>query len=419
MRAFVAAGLIFITALIFSFSPAQGAVGNQECLRCHGDRKLFKTLPDGMKVSLFTDANLLVRSKHARLACVDCHHDIRAIPHDPKLAKADCVKCHNKENLEYRGSIHGKKYAKGDADAPRCQTCHGSHQILPVKDPKSTVYPMNLVKVCLRCHTDTKITAQHAQMPGVEMVRSYTTSAHGKALSGAGLTVTAVCTSCHGTHNLTPHDDPNSSVNKMNIPATCGKCHPGILNVYKESIHGKALLLQKIKEAPACTDCHGEHIIAAATDPKSKVSAKNIPKTCSACHQAAGIVGKYGIASRRLETYEESYHGVANKFGRAVVANCASCHEYHDIRPSYDPLSSINKANIPKTCGKCHPKASEKFAQGKVHYEATKESAPGVFYVRTFYTWFIGILMVCFLAYMSIEIYGYVRRRGEQKNEPK
>jgi cbb3-type cytochrome oxidase subunit 3 len=46
-----------------------------------------------------------------------------------------------------------------------------------------------------------------------------------------------------------------------------------------------------------------------------------------------------------------------------------------------------------------------------VHIEKTKDSAPGVFYVRTFYTWFIGTLMVCFLGYMAIEVYGYRRRR--------
>lgn len=415
MRAFTFRAWALAAGIILFLPWSAGALSNQECLRCHADRKLFKILPDGMKVSLFTDANLLISSKHARQACVDCHHDIRTVPHDPKLAKADCVKCHNKENIDYRGSIHGKKYAKGDPDAPRCQTCHGSHQILPVKDPRSAVYPINLVKICLRCHTDTKITAKHPQMPGIEMVKSYSTSVHGKALASMGLTVTAVCTSCHGTHNMNPADDLSSPVNKMNIPGTCGKCHLGILNVYKESIHGKALLVQKIKDAPACTDCHGEHIIATASDPKSKVAAKNIPKTCSACHEAEAIVGKYGLASNRLETYEDSYHGTANKFGRAVVANCASCHGYHDIRPTYDPLSSVNQANIPKTCGKCHPKASEKFAQGKIHIQATKQSSPGVFYVRTFYTWFIGILMVGFLSYMSLEIYGYFRKRGEKK----
>jgi len=34
--------------------------------------------------------------------------------------------------------------------------------------------------------------------------------------------------------------------------------------------------------------------------------------------------------------------------------------------------------------------------------------------VRTFYTWFIGALMLCFLIYMSIDIYGSFRRRSQQ-----
>ena len=55
------------------------------------------------------------------------------------------------------------------------------------------------------------------------------------------------------------------------------------------------------------------------------------------------------------------------------------------------------------------------FAEGRVHFEKTRESAHGVFYVRTFYTWFIGTLMVCFLGYMAIEVYGYRRRRRQAR----
>jgi hypothetical protein len=52
-----------------------------------------------------------------------------------------------------------------------------------------------------------------------------------------------------------------------------------------------------------------------------------------------------------------------------------------------------------------------------VHFEKTKENAPGVFYVRTFYTWFIGALMVCFLSYMAMEMYGFRRRRRQARPE--
>ncbi|MBK7252845.1 MAG: hypothetical protein IPI04_02735 [Ignavibacteria bacterium] len=40
--------------------------------------------------------------------------------------------------------------------------------------------------------------------------------------------------------------------------------------------------------------------------------------------------------------------------GSAEVANCESCHGNHSIKPSSDTSSTINKKNLPKTCGKCH-----------------------------------------------------------------
>jgi hypothetical protein len=36
----------------------------------------------------------------------------------------------------------------------------------------------------------------------------------------------AVCTDCHGVHDILKADDPKSSVNPANLLATCQKCHP-------------------------------------------------------------------------------------------------------------------------------------------------------------------------------------------------
>ena len=123
------------------------------------------------------------------------------------------------------------------------------------------------------------------------------------------------------------------------------------------------------------------------------------------------LTAKYNIPSRRLVTYLDSYHGVANKFGETVVANCASCHGVHDIRPSSDPKSSIHKQNLPTTCGKCHPGAGKHFAEGRVHVEATKESLYGKWLVRRFYTIFISILVLLFVSYVGLDLLGHRRQR--------
>jgi len=40
-----------------------------------------------------------------------------------------------------------------------------------------------------------------------------------------GETSTAVCTDCHGHHEILPKSDPDSSVSSQNVVATCGQCH--------------------------------------------------------------------------------------------------------------------------------------------------------------------------------------------------
>ena len=385
-----------------------------ECLRCHGDLALTKAQPGERARTMYVDRAILTQSRHAKVPCTGCHTGISRLPHEPTLGRAECVSCHQREATAYADSIHGRGLAKKDADVPTCPRCHGGHNIAAVKEPTSRVQPLHLAKICMECHADSRITARHPEMPSVLVIRAYGDSVHGQAVTKKGLSVAPTCTGCHGTHDLKPADDPASPVNRANVAETCGGCHQGILTDYRQSIHAEALA-RGVKEAPTCTGCHGEHTIAAPSDPASRVAPRNIPKTCGSCHAAERIVLAYGLATKRGETYADSFHGIASKFGNPEAANCASCHGFHDVRPSSDPRSRVAKANLPATCGKCHPGAGAMFAEGRVHIEKTKESAPGVFFVRTFYTWFIGTLMVCFLGYMAVEVYGYRRRRRQAR----
>jgi hypothetical protein len=386
------------------------ALTDSECYKCHADPKKAEAgARDRDKESPLIDRAHLEESVHSGLGCVGCHADIQSLPHPEGLEPVNCSACHEAEGEKYLKSVHGAAFSRGDPDVPSCKKCHGDHHILAVSDPRSTVYPTNLVKVCITCHADESIEARH-DLPQQEFFRAYENSVHGRAIEEKGFVVAAACNDCHGTHEIKPLDDPESLGHKRNIPGVCGRCHTGIYEEYMESIHGKAID-SGIEDAPVCTDCHGEHTIAKVTDPQSKVYSKNIPTTCSACHDNLEIVAEYKLAARRYSTYLNSYHGVANKFGVPYVANCATCHGVHNIRPASDPLSTINKRNLPETCGKCHPGANKNFALGKVHIEATKESSVGVYVVRRFYTWFIGILVTCFVLYAVLETVGKVRKR--------
>ena len=99
---------------------------------------------------------------------------------------------------------------------------------------------------------------------------SYLQSVHGKAVA-AGSEKAAVCTDCHGSHEILAATDEHSPIFRFNVPATCAKCHESVKQEFMQSIHGQAIARGN-GQAPVCTDCHGIHSIKAHLDPNSSVS---------------------------------------------------------------------------------------------------------------------------------------------------
>ncbi len=401
LAAAVACAAIFSAGLAGAAAPSVN-----ECLDCHGDKTIEKTLPGGQVVPLYVDLKEYRLSVHGGGSCVTCHTDAKA-PHG-KLAGIDCGRCHADAAKSYAGSSHGKLHAKGVADVPACHDCHGRHDIRKSKDPAAHTFHLNIVAVCLRCHKDRAIEQRYG-LPDQKVMIAYERSVHGLA-SKAGQLGSAVCSDCHGNHEILPGDDPKSSTNRQNIPTLCGKCHDGILEKYERSVHGKGMR-GGIAESPVCTDCHGEHTISRIADPASPVAARNVPRTCTRCHDKEGISSRYALPKKRFSSYMDSFHGIAVEYGMTKAANCASCHGVHDILPSSDPESTVHKANLPKTCGQCHPNAGPNFARGAVHVEVTASKSPGVFAIRLFYTVFISFLMLLFVLHVGLETYGRWNRR--------
>jgi len=401
-----------LAATVLLSAGIAGAVlpGVGECLECHGDTTMEETLPDGRTLSLSVDLQTYRASVHGGGACVTCHVDAKA-PHE-RLKKVSCGRCHGDAEKSYWGSSHGKLHAKGVTDVPACHDCHGKHDIRKSMDPSARTFRLNIVATCLRCHKDQALERKY-DLPDREVMAAYEHSVHGMGSKKSGLLGSAVCVDCHGNHEILPGDQPRSATHRQNIPTMCGKCHPGILEQYDESVHGKGMRAG-IAESPVCTDCHGEHTIAKIGDPSSSVSHRNLPKTCSACHDKEAISTRYALPKKRFSSYMDSFHGIAVEYGMTKAANCASCHGVHDILPASDPASSVNKANLPRTCGKCHPKAGPNFAKGDVHVEVSPKKAMGVFAVRIFYTIFIGALVILFVLHLGLELYGRWNRRKEK-----
>ncbi len=381
---------MLLTALLLAGAAWGQKLSNADCLACHGDNTLSKE-ENGKPVSLYVDDKKFQGSVHSIFGCTDCHRDVKAVPHETTPAKPACATCHADQQAAYDKGYHAAALKKGDARAARCVDCHGSpHEIVPASDPASRVHHSNIPATCGSCHGQKFV--MEASGHSAQTFYSYQQSVHGRAVA-AGKDGAAVCTDCHGSHDIRTAGDPNSPIFKFNVPNTCAKCHGDVQKVYAQSIHGTAIARGNW-QAPVCTDCHGIHSIKAPVDPSSTVSAQSVAQaTCARCHEGVRLTQEFGVPAHRVSTYMDSYHGLASRLGSQVVANCASCHGVHNILPSSDPRSTINRANLVKTCGHCHPGVTEKFVLAKVHVDAPLSADTGSVVVRWVRRFYISMIL--------------------------
>jgi formate dehydrogenase gamma subunit len=416
--------------------PAQPLKQDEACLACH-DQPDMKS-EKGKRISIRAEKH--AASAHGTLGCTDCHTAIKGFPHSAKIAKVKCeschadevadatksihavlgedacaschgnvhevspaaklvpgkcTECHATEAKEISESIHGQAAKAGDPDAPTCLSCHGPvHKIQASSEAASLVTKNNQPAACAQCHANPGFLSRH-KIPVLHPVEQYRQSVHGRAvLQGKNA---AVCADCHGGHRILPAREAQSTVSHWNVAATCSPCHKEIARQFNESVHGEALKAG-VRDAPDCTNCHGEHLILEPSNPASALSAANISvQTCGRCHADARMARLYDLPADRLPSYADSFHGLAVREGTLTAANCASCHGVHDILRSSDPRSTINATNLRKTCGQCHQGIGEKLAIGPVHVRISTGAAhPVVQWIRGFY-WVIIPLTLGFM----------------------
>ncbi len=472
--------LIAFCLLPALFRPL-AAQENSDCLTCHSDNSLAKKR-GGRIVSLFVDEKKIGGSVHGKLPCIGCHQDLAGseFPHKETLKKVECGECHSTEQKLHAASLHGRAVSRGDPLAPDCRTCHGTHEIVKVKDPKSPVQPFNIPFLCGRCHKEGSPVSRARNIPQTNILENYSESIHGEALMRKGLVVTATCVSCHTSHLILPHTDPRSSIARRNIASTCATCHTKIEEVHRKVIEGKlwerevhvlpacpdchqphkvrkvfydqgmsaadclrchesptirsskdgrsltvkqeelaasqhaktacsqchtevtpsktracetivnkvncgschaevgaqyvksthgAMFAKHDPNAPTCKECHGTHGVKGKRNPESPIFPINIPDLCGKCHMTGhkAAVRYTGPEKEIVEKYTESIHGKGLlKSGLVVTATCADCHSAHGELPHTDPASTVNRANVASTCGKCHHGIEEMF-RSSVH----------------------------------------------------
>jgi cytochrome b subunit of formate dehydrogenase len=293
-------------------------------------------------------------SVHAALDCSDCHGrqigDASTARDSVAGDATRCVPCHEAAQKAYDTSIHGSALASGTSGAARCSHCHGAHDIRKVTDPQSPVSKLRIADTCSTCHQNAAL-AKELGIRNPQAASQYLESIHGRALVDDKLTVAPSCLDCHGKgHAIRPAADPESAVNAAKVPETCGKCHVGPRDLYKVGIHGQRVA-QGDSKAPTCISCHSAHSIRRPSSDFVLAS----DEMCGKCH-----------AGPRSQ-YLQSYHGRAHDLGSDKVAACFDCHGAHDVRAMADPQSRLAGDNRLQTCRQCHTKASPKFASFMAH----------------------------------------------------
>lgn len=264
-----------------------------------------------------------------------------------------CATCHtaidNKNHDiadQWLASVHGQ-------NGIGCAACHGgdptSDQVTVAMDPargfKGVPSRSQTVALCGTCHSDVERMRQY-QIP-TDQYAKYRTSVHGVKLLGANDTRVAICTDCHGVHDVKKASDPTSKVYPLNVPALCASCHANAdymapyniptdqYAIYQQSVHGVQLLQKADLRAPTCASCHGSH----DAQPPTSATVVNV---CGKCHTATQAL------------YEQSRHAALE-----VGPKCWTCHGTHDVaRPDesrFFHVDASGKQMAPQLdCTICH-----------------------------------------------------------------
>ena len=376
--------LFLFFTLLFLFPTKMAFSSNDDCLMCHGEQGLERA--DGSESSgLYVKASDYKNSVHGAASCIDCHHDavLTNFEHKAKLADVSCATCHTDQGKIYLKSVHGTLALAGKEAAPTCESCHGTHNVLGPKDFNSPIHAMNIPELCGKCHQEGKKAAVQYSGNEHDIIEHYQMSVHGKGLIGSGLLVTATCVSCHTAHAELPAADPKSTVHADNLPTTCGNCHAGIFQKFKNSIHSP-LISKTDKKLPSCKDCHSSHTILRTDENEFRQKTIN---QCGDCHEKV------------LDTYFDTYHGKVSMLGYGKTAKCSDCHGSHNILSATHPESMLNKDNIVETCRACHEGSNEGFASYLAHATHNDpEKYPAIYY--TF--WFMTLLLLGTMAFFGL-----------------
>ncbi len=357
------------------------------CKECHGSHKVLHN----------SDPNSLTYKMNIPFLCGKCHKEGEPVSRRENISEHNII-----EN--YSQGIHGKGlFEAGLIVTATCNNCHGNHLILPHTSVNSSVSPGRIAGTCMQCHI--KIEETHKKVikgelwekdPSIIPSCSSCHPPHKVDVPKIQARISDnICMKCHNDkeiHKIVDDEkvslflDPSilpNSVHKnipcakchtevdehlkrpcaTNKPVDCSSCHAEVSDMYFTSGHGQGYY-GKSKNAPYCTDCHGDHDTKSRYDDTSPVYRTAIPELCGKCHKEDG---KASMSAELKEVnafadYSSSVHGrgLTSK-GLTVSAVCTDCHTTHFVLKESDERSSVNPSNVQETCGNCHKGIYEQY----------------------------------------------------------
>jgi predicted CXXCH cytochrome family protein len=250
-----------------SNAPASQTAGNTDyCTVCHNQPWRAVTLQDGFILNLYVDPEIITNSVHGRT--------------NPDGAM-DCVDCHGEAAFPHNG---------------------------PTPD-NARVYTLNAVQMCTNCHQQEASDLEHGL--------------HEQAIARGNLDA-AVCTDCHGAHDIQP------ATNRPQLVAgVCGDCHKSTYDEWRNSPH--------VDIGPfGCAKCHSPH--------SQELRVGDVNELCTNCHKAPGDIY---IHQQHLDS-------------ATYPVTCVDCHMYREsevemVSVEFKPTGHTMKLDA-RPCNSCHEK---------------------------------------------------------------
>jgi hypothetical protein len=229
------------------------------CASCHGGDPTKANMDAMSKKAGFHGK---IERKDVPELCGRCHSDGTFMrKYNPSL-RTDQLS-------QYKTSVHGNLFAKGDTKVAVCIDCHGVHELHPASDTRSKVNPLNVAQTCSRCHSDVEYMKGY-KIP-TDQFAKYSTSVHHDAMTIRGDLSAPTCTTCHGNHGAAP---PGVG----SVQNVCSTCHVFQAQMYEKSSHKAAFQAAGL---PGCVVCHSNHAITHPTDAKLGTGSEAV---CMQCH---------------------------------------------------------------------------------------------------------------------------------------